>query len=150
MDAKQYLSQLKNLDMKIDCLERQKKLLWSKCQGSSSRLSGMPKNTNIGSGGFEGLADKAMDLQQKIDEKIDEMLDLKKTVIDSLDCMENNLYYTILFERYVNLTIWEKIAEMLCYDYKHLQRLHLKAIKEYQEKNQALLNALECDTKDAV
>lgn len=149
MDAKEYLNQLKNLDIKIESLERQKNMLWSKCQGSASKLSYAPKSNSSG-GGFEVIADKAMDMQKDIDEKINDLLSLKKQVIDSLDCIENNLYYAILFERYVNLLTWEKMAEMLNYDYKHLQRLHVKAIKEYQEANQEFLNALECDSKDAV
>ena len=149
MDAKQYLNQLKNMDIKIQSLERQKKMLWSKCRVSATRLSDMPKKTGGGSG-FEGIADKAMDIQTEIDEKIDELLNLKKAVIDSLDCLENNLYYAILFERYINLLTWEKMAEMLNYDYKHLQRLHLKAIKEYQEKNHKLLNALESPHSSAL
>ena len=125
MGGKEYLGQLKNGNLRIQVLEKQKRKLMS------------------GKGNFESLTDKVMDIQAEIDNKIDGLLALKKVIINSLDVVENNLYYAILFEKYVNLSTWEKMAEIFNYDYKHLQRMHLKALAEYERHNKHLFEKSE-------
>lgn len=75
---------------------------------------------------------KIVDMENEADEMIDKMFDLKKTIINQIESIENTKHYDVLFCRYIGKMTFEKIAERLNYSIVQVFRIHEKALEEFE------------------
>ena len=132
MTAKEYLSQAKYLDIRINSKIRQVDALNDLAANATSALSGMPHDPNHGRSTMADCVAKIVDLQTEINADIDELVDLKREILETIKSLHNVEFQTILERRYLCFETWEKIAADMGYDPRWLFRLHGKALEEAQ------------------
>lgn len=133
MNAKEYLSQAKYLDARIDSKLRQIASLNDLATHATSAMTGMPHNPNRGHNSMLDCVAKIVDLQAEINTDIDTLVDLKREIVQTIKGLQNAEYQTILERRYLCFETWEQIAAGMNYDLRYLLKLHGRALEAVQE-----------------
>ena len=132
MTAKEYLQQLWWIDKEINEKMKELDYLRVKAEGCSSpEISGMPK----GSGAKDKISNviiKIVDLQTYINMKTDELIDLRAKITKQICGLKNQKSRVILSCRYLRHEKWEEIGEEMDYGERQLQRIHQRALKEFE------------------
>ena len=132
MTAKDYLSQAKYLDLRINSKIQQVAALNDLATKATSTLTGMPRNPNHATSTMEEAIAKIIDLQAEINSDIDTLVDLKRDLSATIKAVGNTEYQTVLEKRYLCFQSWEQIAVEMGYDLRWLYRIHGKALDEVQ------------------
>lgn len=128
MTVKDYFSQAKFLDQRINSKIQQVAALNDLATKATSTLTGMPHNPNHATSTMEETIAKIIDLQAEINRDIDRLVDLKQEITATIKAVGNNEYQTILEKRYLCFLSWEKIAVDMGYSIRNVQILHSKAL----------------------
>ena len=132
MTIKEYLSQAKFLDQRINSKIQQVAALNDLATKATSTLTGMPRNPNHATSTMEEAIAKIIDLQAEINSDIDTLVDLKRDLSATIKAVGNTEYQTVLEKRYLCFQSWEQIAVEMGYDLRWLYRIHGKALDEVQ------------------
>ncbi len=132
MTAKEYLSQARYLDMRINSKIQQVAALNDLATKATSTLTGMPHNPNHATSTMEEAIAKIIDLQSEINNDIDRLVDLKRDISGIIKTVGNTEYQTLLEKRYLCFLSWEQIAVDMKYDLRYLHKLHSRALKKCQ------------------
>lgn len=130
MTAKEYLSQAKYLDLRINSKIEQVAALNDLATKATSVLTGMPHSSNRGTSSMESAITKMVDLEAEIKQDIDKLVDLKLEILEAIKAVQNVEYQTVLEKRYLCFQSWEEIAAAMNYDIRWLYKLHGKALEE--------------------
>ena len=130
MTVKEYLSQAKFLDQRINSKIQQVAALNDLATKSTSTLTGMPRNPNHATSSMEDVIAKIIDLQAEINNDIDTLVDLKRSLSKTIKAVDSPEYQTVLEKRYLCFQSWEQIAVEMGYDLRWLYRIHGKALEE--------------------
>ena len=130
MTVKEYLSQAKFLDQRINSKIQQVAALNDLATKATSTLTGMPRNPNHATSSMEEAITKIIDLQAEINRDIDTLVDLKRDLSATIKAVDNTEYQTVLEKRYLCFLSWEQIAVDMGYDLRWLYRIHGKALEE--------------------
>lgn len=133
MTVKEYLSQAKFLDQRINSKIQQVAALNDLATKATSTLTGMPRNPNHATSTMEEAIAKIIDLQAEINSDIDTLVDLKRDLSATIKAVGNTEYQTVLEKRYLCFQSWEQIAVEMGYDLRWLYRLHGKALDVVRE-----------------
>lgn len=128
-DAKAYLQKIELLDAHINNRLNDLHTLRSLVTKITATISPVPAS---GSGNQDKLGDaiaKIIDLQDEINRKIDNYVDLKREISARLEQIEVADYVKVLHKRYFEYKPWEQIAcEMNC-TYRNVCYIHGKALQ---------------------
>lgn len=128
MDCRDYLRRHKALQMSIDRLETKIAIEESQAERATSILTGVPR------GGGEKFADdlwaKLADSRSEYREKLHTAIKLQRELEEFIASVPGELNQLILQMRYVDCLPWERMADLLNYDARHVQRLHGAALVE--------------------
>ena len=130
MTAKEYLSQARYLDERINAKIKQVEALNTLATSATSVLTGMPHSPSKATSKMANIVDKIVDLQAEINRDIDELVDLKKAIgelIKAVDCPEQQ---TLLEKRYLCFQSWEQIAVDMFYSMHYLYKVHNAALEK--------------------
>lgn len=130
MTAKEYLSQARYLDARINSKISQVDRLNDLATSATSVLTGMPHSPNKATSKMADVVDKIVDLQAEINRDIDKLVDLKKEMRDVIGAIPDVEQQTILEQRYLCFLKMEQIAVDMGYSIQHLYRLHDEALKK--------------------
>lgn len=137
MTPKQYLMQAFKLDDEINRLIDERGAIYSTLLGSQElkhdKVKGSSKNTT------EDTYVRLAEYSEKIDEKIDELVNLKLEISEGIEKVPNQDLRAILSKRYIELKQFEKIAVDMNYDIRHIYRLHGHALQVFGDENEGLL-----------
>lgn len=115
------LACISRLEAKLDALEMKLKTI------RSSNLSGMPR------GGvpvtMEDLIADKMDLEDRIKRLKAKSRNLKKSVYEEIDTLEDPRYCEVLEAYFVDCLSIEEIAERMSYTERHVYALYKEAIR---------------------
>ena len=128
--VKEYLSQAKFLDQRINSKIQQVAALNDLATKATSTLTGMPRNPNHATSSMEDVIAKIIDLQAEINNDIDTLVDLKRSLSKTIKAVDSPEYQTVLEKRYLCFQSWEQIAVEMGYDLRWLYRIHGKALEE--------------------
>ena len=134
MTAKEYLSQAKYLDMRINSKIQQLSSLNDLAKKCTSVVTGMPHSP---SGSVSAMADtvnKIIDLQEEINNDIDTLVDLKRDIMELIKSVPDYEAQTILEKRYLCFLSWEQIAVDMHYSIQYAFRIHDKALEDLDAK----------------
>ena len=138
MTAKQYLNQIRNLDLRIQSSAEEVMQLRALTENITASFSERVQSSSAGDG-FAEIVAKIADLEIEINAMTDELILKKQRVNYEMHNMKNNLYAALLIERYCNGKTWDQIANNLNYDIRYIQKLHGRALQEFAEKNSSVL-----------
>ena len=132
MTVKEYLSQAKFLDQRINSKIQQVAALNDLATKVTSTLTGMPHNPNHATSTMEEAITKIVDLQVEINHDIDTLVDLKRDISCIIKAVGNTEYQTLLEKRYLCFLSWEQIAVDMKYDLRYIHKLHSRTLKDCQ------------------
>ncbi len=130
MTAKEYLSQARYLDGRINSKIQQVSVLNALATKCTSTLSDMPKSATPNHSSLEETICKIIDLENEINRDIDRLVDLKREITSVINGVSNTEYQMILEKRYLCLESWEQIAAAMGYEYRYVHKLHNRALRE--------------------
>ena len=130
MTAKEYLSQARLLDTRINAKIQQVAALNDLATHATATLTGMPRNPNHATSRMADVVAKIIDLQAEINRDIDTLVDLKREIVSVIKGIENLEFQTLLEKRYLCFLTWEQIAVDMGYDLRYLHKLHNRALME--------------------
>lgn len=83
-----------------------------------------------GRGDVENIAIKLADEQRAIEERVNELIRLKRQVRALLNKLPAGLERNVMLERYILFKSWENVAADLGYSYRHVIRVHGDALEK--------------------
>ena len=131
MTAKEYLSQARLLDTRINAKIQQVAALNDLATSATATLSGMLHSPNRGSSKMADAVVKIVDLQHEINHDIDELVDLKQEITRRIKSIPNTEFQLVLEKRYLCFMPWEQIAVDMGYSIQHIYRLHDWALQNF-------------------
>lgn len=84
----------------------------------------------VGEGGspIERPMEKVEELEEKINQAIDELADIRMEIEDVLGQLEDDTLRKLMEYRYIDGLTWEQVAEKMHYSWRHTCRLHGEAL----------------------
>ena len=134
MTAKEYLSQARYLDARINTKIKQLEALNTLATSATSVLTGMPHSPNKATSKMADIVDKIVDLQAEINRDIDALVDLKGETRSKLEMVPAEDYKAILEMRYLCFMSWEQIASNLGLSVPYTYKLHDRALKGFESR----------------
>ena len=134
MTAKEYLSQARYLDARINTKIKQLEALNTLATSATSVLTGMPHSPNKATSKMADIVDKIVDLQAEINWDIDALVDLKGEMRSKLEMVPAEDYKAILEMRYLCFMSWEQIASNLGLSVPYTYKLHDRALKGFESR----------------
>ena len=119
----QYLN--KEIDRKIQALEFWK----NKILNITGTLSDMPKSNKRSDTIATGIA-TINDTEKEINKEIDELIELRKEIEQKINAVDDPKLMALLKCRYLDCKSWEEIAYKNNITWRHVYRLHEKALDE--------------------
>lgn len=135
MTAKEYLKEIKKIDVAID----QKQIEYETLKGSRTYIGSMDYSaervqTSPDGSGFTRISDRITDIQREINDEIDQWHDMRHERIGQIQKLSKVEYVSILFKRYVQYKSLETVASEMDFTYNYTCNLHGEALKEFSEK----------------
>lgn len=132
MTAKEYLRQLWNLDREIEIKYRELEELRAQI-GIKAKPD---PNENVGHSGntsdpVSDIAVRIVQMEHRINRKINRLINLKRKITEQIDGMENRTYRMILTCRYVLMQTWDDVSESVGYSVQNCYIIHGKALQEF-------------------
>lgn len=134
MTAKEYLSQARYLDARINTKIKQLEALNTLATSATSVLTGMPHSPNKATSKMADIVEKIVDLQAEINRDIDALVDLKGEMRSKLEMVPAEDYKAILEMRYLCFMSWEQIASNLGLSVPYTYKLHDRALKGFESR----------------
>lgn len=128
MTAKEYLEQAFRLDQRINSKLSQITSLNDLAMKCTSTITGMPHNPSPSVSSMEDAICKIVDLEDEINQDIQDLVDLKREIVQVIKNVDNLECQTLLELRYLCYKTWEEIAVEMEYGIDNVYRLHRKAI----------------------
>lgn len=140
MTAKEYLKDIRKLDLEIQTLQEQISLLRKNAEGlRAMELSDMPKG-----GKGKDLSDyvaEIADLQMVCVQHVSELIMKKQEAIERIMSIDGSELRNVLLLRYIQCKSWDEIIEDMHFDRSWVYRLHGAALqsfaKSYDREQQA-------------
>lgn len=132
MTPKQYLQQAFRLNEQINSRLReleQLKHLEASVQGVDLTRERVQCSRRFGSQ-VESIANKIVDLEQRINSEIDCLLELKIEIRKIIESVENETEQLLLRLRYIEFMRLEDIAKTLDYEERQIHRIHGRALQK--------------------
>ena len=144
MTAKQYLSQIRRLDIQIGQRREELDRLHSAAQ-SVSVHAGDARHSFGGSDRVGDTAARLCDLEAEINKDVQVLAELRHKIINQIQRLGDTRHVDLLYRRYVNYQSWEEISDSMYYTVRHVQRLHGSALQEFARCNPNMShNVIEC------
>lgn len=131
MTAKEYLQQLRTIDMQLRNMESQ---LYKLHQDIYCLQATDYSKDKIMGGKQVDIGDKVArinDEADKINAAWDRLIDLRIEARGRIERLPNAHHRIVLIERYINVKTWEQVAEIIEYTYRRTTQLHGEALAEF-------------------
>lgn len=129
---KEYLRHLRRLEVCIEQrqeeLNRLRELIGCNAIDYGERVQTSPSADSI-----PNEVIRRAELEADISRKIERFLQLKHKIINEIQSLDNAVYVSILYKRYVEYKSLEEIAVEMNYSYRQVLRLHGTALKEFRK-----------------
>ncbi len=132
MTAKEYLSQAKRLDEAINC--RLRELDYWRNLSRTVSGGGFEEHHNPNrptEAPFVRCLEKIDEMQRDVNDRIDELVDLRKAVNAAIDAMENSEERLLLRCRYLDSLSWEDICRIMNVSLRTAHRIHGTALQNF-------------------
>ena len=132
-DAKEFLKQVEKLDVRIrnKIIEQQQ---WRDIAlGITANMDGERVQSSGAKSKMADALDKCVDMEAEIDRLIDELIEVKKKVIETIERLDSATEYNVLHMRYIQFKDLQEIADYYGYEYGWATTTHGRALKSLQE-----------------
>ena len=129
MTAKEYLSQARQLNRKIDSKTAVLSGLRAMAEKTTSVLSKTVVSSNRNTHSMEDTIARIVDLENEINADIDRLVEMKAEITGAIRAIENQDYQTVLELRYLCYMDWDEMAKMMNRTKSNMYKLHNKALE---------------------
>ena len=129
MTTRQYLSQIEKYDNLIHNKIIEEEQLNILSMSVKSVPIGEKVQTSSKQDPMGDMVAKIIDLREEISKMATDFLEQKQEIIRTIETVEDQILYDVLFKRYVEYKTLLNIADELGYSEVTIKRLHLKAVK---------------------
>lgn len=132
MESKDFLKQVEKLDLRIKNKLIEKQQWKDIALGITANMDGERVQS---SGAKDKLGDavtKCVDIEAEIDSLVDELIDTKKKVIQTIERLDSATEYNVLHMRYIQYLSLQEIADHYGKDYGWATTTHGRALKSVQ------------------
>lgn len=130
MNAKEYLSQARWLDMRINSKLAQVESLHNLSTKATSTLSDVPPSGTRNVHRMEDIICKIVALEDEINADIDKLVDLKRDITACIMTISDMEYQSLLEKRYLCPMTWEQIAAENGCSVRNIHLMHGEALKK--------------------
>jgi DNA-directed RNA polymerase specialized sigma subunit len=124
MTAKEWLKRGWKLDREITALLRTKEETRERLMSITAGYAGEPVQGTRDPHRYDRLAE----LDDMIDQRIDQLVQIKAEITDAIARVQDSRYRTLLTERYLRYRTWEQIAVDMNYTWRRVMQLHGEAL----------------------
>ena len=139
MTAKEYLSQIQQIELRIQQQKETLEMLRYAATSTTARIDTIKVQSSSNHDRIGEAVVKMADLENKIQEEIADAFYRKHEILNQIQGLNKSLYISILFKRYLQFIRFEDIAEELSYSYQYIVEMHGKALKAFEKKYQNIL-----------
>lgn len=132
MDTRQWLGRARTIEREINALMRTK---------AEARQRLLSITQNYASDGSKSTGkdphkfDRLMELEDRLNAKIDELIDTKQEITDAIQLLADGRQRTVLLDYYVRCMSMEQIAVEINYSYENVKKIRAKAIRAMEQGN---------------
>lgn len=130
-EKKDFLNQYRRLDEGIK-LELEELAKWKALSCKITPTYSHTKSTGNVRDRVQDAYDKIEKLSEQINCDIDQMVELRETIVQSIERIEEYSLRTLLKYHYINQMSLDEIAEKMNYCYRQVTRLHRKALQQLE------------------
>lgn len=131
MTAKEELWQVRRARAKVLRLEMEIAELTSILESCTSYADGMPKASGVTDRLGSQVA-RLVALKDELAAEVDIFLFERRKAVDIISGIKNESFQDVLIYRYVLGLDWQAVAKKMCYDVRHVYRLHGWALEAYE------------------
>jgi RNase H-fold protein (predicted Holliday junction resolvase) len=133
VEAKEFLKQPERLDLRIKnkLIEKQQ---WKEIAlGITANMDGERVQSSGAKSKMADAVERCVDMEAEIDRLIDELIDTKTEVIQTIEKLDSATEYNFLHMRYIQFKSLQEIADHYGRDYGWATTVHGRALKSVQE-----------------
>ncbi len=137
MNTIRYLNQVKNLNNRInDMIEDVDRLRELATKVSVGEQDPDRVQTSGPSDKVGNIVVKICDMQNDINKRIDEYVDLKETITRQINCLweTDNRYAEVLYKRHILFKSFNEIAKEINYSFAHVKRIYYNAVGKFESQ----------------
>ena len=136
MTAKEYLQQIRKLDIQIRNKKKELEVIQNQMTGvkSISFDKKEPATSKSTLSPQEKYYPKYEKYSKSILVDIAKLVELKQEAIKLIDSIDDAQCIDVLYKRYVSCLSWKEIAREMNFNYSHIFRIHDNAIEKLNEK----------------
>lgn len=131
MTAKEYLQQIRKLDLQIQNKQLEKEDILNRMKGCAA-ISYDPKIGASGTPNTKSPQEKYYPILERYEKEIavdiDCLMNIKREVMAVIDSLDNPDEINLLYMRYFQYKKWEEIAVEMKFDYRYVHRIHSRAL----------------------
>ena len=130
MTAKEFLSQAILIDQRINSKLEQVQSLRSLAEKATTTLTPTPHSAAQNVHRIEDVIIKMLDLESEVNASIDGLVDTKREIMKTVQCLPITEHRTLLELRYICGKTWEEIAQRMQYSVRNVHLIHGAALRE--------------------
>ena len=146
MTAKEYLTQAKTLDQRINIKLERVSRLRSMTQKITAAMDSEPVSHTRNVTSMEDAIIRLMEEEKSLNVSIDQLVDLKREISGVLEQIHDPDCQLLLELRYLCYRSWEEIAEVMCMHIRTVYKIHGRAL----QKVDAIINSTSFSQKDEI
>lgn len=129
MTTKEFLAQAYRIDQRINSKLEQVMSLRNLATKATATFQDRTDKATKNIHAMEDIVIKMVDLENEINNDIDALVDLKRSIVTVIKKIENTEYQTLLELRYLCFKTWEQIADDMGYSIQNAYKLHDRALQ---------------------
>lgn len=131
-EAQTFLEQPEKLDIQIRNKLIEKQQWHDIALGITASMEGERVQSSGAKSKMANAVEKCVDMEAEIDRLIDELIDVKKEVIQTIEQLDSPIEYNLLHMRYIQYISLQEIADHYNRDYGWATTTHGRALKSVQ------------------
>jgi len=140
MTAKEYLSQARTIDQRLNSKLEQAKSLRSLAEIATTALSLTPHSGTRNVSEREGIIVRMLDLESGISADINELMDIRQEIMEIIQRVPVVEHRTLLELRYICGKSWDEIAAAMLCSIRYTHILHGAALNEVKKLRNATIS----------
>ena len=131
-EAQIFLEQPEKLDIQIRNKLIEKQQWHDIALGITANMDGERVQSSGAKSKMADAVEKCVDMETEIDSLVDELIDTKKDVIQTIEQLDSPIEYNVLHMRYIQYKSLQEIADHYNRDYGWATTTHGRALKSVQ------------------
>lgn len=132
MDAKEFLKQVEKLDVRITNKLIEQKQWKDIALGITANMNGERVQSSGAKSKMADAVEKCVDMEAEIDSLVDNLIGIKKDVIQTIERLDSATEYNVLHMRYIQFKDLQEIADHYGKEYGWATTTHGRALRHLQ------------------